>query len=90
MDDAPPLALAPCAVLPEHQGRGAGSAAIRAGLDAVRDLDENLVIVLGHADYYPRFGCHPGLPVRRAEAPDDAFLALSLDTSRPTPTGLVR
>ncbi|GAA3365813.1 GNAT family N-acetyltransferase [Saccharopolyspora gregorii] len=93
VDDAPALALAPCAVLPAQQGRGAGSAAIRAGLDAARELGENLVIVLGHAGYYPRFGFTPasGFGVRAPfEAPDDAFLALSLDTSRPTPTGLVR
>ncbi|MEU6131632.1 N-acetyltransferase [Saccharopolyspora sp. NPDC047091] len=93
VDGAPALALAPCAVLPEQQGRGAGSAAIRAGLDAARDRGENLVIVLGHADYYPRFGFTPasGFGVRAPfEAPDEAFLALALDTSRPTPTGLVR
>lgn len=93
VDGAPALALAPCAVLPEHQGRGAGSAAIRAGLDAARELGENLVIVLGHAGYYPRFGFIPAsrFGVRAPfEAPDDAFFALSLDTSRPAPTGLVR
>ncbi|WP_233548664.1 GNAT family N-acetyltransferase [Galactobacter valiniphilus] len=54
----PALALAPCAVLPEVQGRGTGSAAIRAGLDAARarvaEGGENLVVVLGHAAYYPR------------------------------------
>nr|WP_245857038.1 N-acetyltransferase [Actinoalloteichus hoggarensis] len=91
--DAPALALAPCAVRPDQQGRGAGSAAVRAGLDAARLLGENLVIVLGHAAYYPRFGFAPasGFGVTAPfEAPDDAFLALSLDAARPTPTGVVR
>lgn len=37
VDGAPALALAPCATLPAQQGRGAGSAAIRAALDAPRD-----------------------------------------------------
>ncbi|WBL20054.1 GNAT family N-acetyltransferase [Citricoccus sp. NR2] len=57
----PALALAPCAVDPAHQRRGAGAAAIRAVLDAARDRGENLVVVLGHADYYPRFGFAPGV-----------------------------
>ncbi|PWW67115.1 GNAT family N-acetyltransferase [Actinokineospora spheciospongiae] len=91
--DAPALALAPCAVLPAHQRTGAGSAAIRTGLDAARRLGENLVVVLGHADYYPRFGFTPAsrFGVRAPfEVPDDAFLALALDPTRPTPTGVVR
>jgi predicted N-acetyltransferase YhbS/ubiquinone/menaquinone biosynthesis C-methylase UbiE len=89
---APALALAPCAVLPDYQSKGAGSAAIRAGLDAARRLGEPLVVVLGHPAYYPRFGFTPasGFGIRAPfEAPDDAFLALSLDAARPTPTGLV-
>ncbi len=31
-------------------------AAIRAGLEAARAMGESLVLVLGHAEYYPRFG----------------------------------
>ncbi|APU22545.1 GNAT family N-acetyltransferase [Actinoalloteichus sp. GBA129-24] len=93
VDGAPALALAPCAVRPEYQGRGVGSAAVRTGLDAARRLGENLVIVLGHAAYYPRFGFTPasGFGVRAPfEAPDEAFLALTLDADRPAPTGVVR
>ncbi|MDT9592362.1 N-acetyltransferase [Nocardioides zeae] len=97
----PALALAPCAVLPAHQGAGAGSAATRAALtaaqrrlaDAPRHEDaENLVVVLGHPRYYPRFGFTPasGHGVRAPfEVPDDAFLALALDPGRPTPRGTV-
>ncbi len=91
--DGPALALGPCAVLPEHQGRGAGSAAIRTGLDLARRRGENLVVVLGHPSYYPRFGFTPasGFGVRAPfDAPDDAFLAQALDPTRPAPTGLVR
>ncbi|GLZ77828.1 N-acetyltransferase [Actinorhabdospora filicis] len=87
---APALALAPCAVLPSHQGTGAGSAAIRAGLDAARAMGENLVVVLGHPGYYPRFGFTPasGFGVTAPfEVPDEAFLALALDAARPAPSG---
>lgn len=77
----PALALAPCAVLPPYQKRGAGTAVIRAALDAARAAGENLVIVLGHADYYPRFGFRPAsrFGVRAAfEVPDEALMALTL------------
>ncbi|WP_433800616.1 GNAT family N-acetyltransferase [Actinomycetospora sp. CA-084318] len=92
VDGAPALALAPCAVLPSHQGRGAGAAAIRAALGAAREAGENLVVVLGHAGYYPRFGFAPASTrgVRAPfDVPDEAFMALALDASRPVPTGTV-
>lgn len=88
----PALALAPCAVVPAQQGRGAGAAVIRAALDAARDAGENLVIVLGHADYYPRFGFRPAsaFGVRAPiDVPDEAFMALSLDLERDVPQGVV-
>jgi putative acetyltransferase len=93
VDGRPALALAPCAVLPEFQRTGAGSAAIRAGLEAARVMGENLVLVLGHADYYPRFGFTPasGFGVRAPfEVPDEAMMALSLDPSRETPRGTIQ
>lgn len=86
----PVLALAPCATLPEHQRRGAGSAAIRAALAAARAQGENLVVVLGHPEYYPRFGFAPasGVGVTAPfDVPDEAFLALALDPATPTPRG---
>lgn len=92
VDGRPALALAPCAVLPEHQGTGAGSAAIRAGLEAARAMGENLVLVLGHPGYYPRFGFTPasGFGVRAPmEVPDEAMMALSLDPARETPRGTI-
>ncbi|WP_029089273.1 GNAT family N-acetyltransferase [Brevibacterium album] len=88
----PALALAPCAVLPERQRSGAGSAAIRAGLAAAAEQGENLVVVLGHAEYYPRFGFRPasGLGVTAPfEVPDEAFMALLLHPDRPAPRGAI-
>src|SRR5258706_11016864 len=49
-------ALAPMAVLPEHQRRGIGERLIRHGLNLLRERGEQIVIVVGHPDYYPRFG----------------------------------
>lgn len=47
------------AVLPEFQKHGIGSALIRVGLDELRKLGHDVVAVLGHPEYYPRFGFKP-------------------------------
>lgn len=52
----PALALAPMAVLPEFQRQGIGSELVRRGLDVCREQGHRIVIVLGHPDFYPRFG----------------------------------
>ncbi|MFJ4685553.1 GNAT family N-acetyltransferase [Streptomyces sp. NPDC091377] len=93
VDGEPALALAPCAVLPFAQRQGAGSAAVRAGLDAARARGENLVLVLGHPDYYPRFGFTPAsrFGIRAPfEVPDEAMMAMTLDDSRPAPKGTIQ
>jgi putative acetyltransferase len=92
VDGAPALALAPCAVLPRLQKSGAGSAAIRAGLEAARAKGEHLVLVLGHAEYYPRFGFIPAsaLGIRASfDVPDEAMMALALDPDAETPHGTI-
>ncbi|SCE07659.1 Predicted N-acetyltransferase YhbS [Streptomyces sp. Termitarium-T10T-6] len=93
VDGAPALALAPCAVLPSVQRTGAGSAAIRAALDAARSLGENLVLVLGHPEYYPRFGFTPAsrFGIRAPfDVPDEAMMAMALGDTRPVPTGTIQ
>jgi putative acetyltransferase len=92
VDGTPALALAPCAVLPRVQGRGAGSAAIRAGLEGARTMGEKLVVVVGHAEYYPRFGFTPAstFGIRPSfEVPDEAMMALALDPDTEVPKGVV-
>ncbi|MFJ9207050.1 GNAT family N-acetyltransferase [Streptomyces sp. NPDC102264] len=90
---APALCLAPCAVRPERQRSGAGSAVVIAALKAAKDLGEHHVVVLGHPAYYPRFGftrasAHGiGLSI---DVPDEALMALTLDADHPLPGGTVR
>ncbi len=54
--DGPWYQLAPVSVTPELHGQGIGSALIVAGIDRIRQLGGEVCLVLGHADYYPRFG----------------------------------
>ena len=75
------VALAPMSVLPEYQRKGIGSELVRAGLDECRALGHELVVLVGHADYYPRFGF---VPARERsiecefEVPDEAWMLLEL------------
>ena len=50
------VGLAPMSVLPEFQNRGIGSRLVREGLEACKREGYAVVVVLGHANYYPRFG----------------------------------
>ena len=72
--------LAPVAVSPKAQGRGIGAALCRAGIEAVRTLGAAAVVVLGHPDYYPRFGFSAEAARRLASpyAGSPAFMALEL------------
>ena len=60
--DSSILALAPMAVRPEFQNQGIGSELVRQGLEACRRLGCRIVVVLGHSDFYPRFGFEPARP----------------------------
>ena len=80
------LGLAPMAVLPTHQKRGIGSFLVEAGLDILRSHNCPFVIVLGHAEYYPRFGFEPAskfnLTSQWDSVPDEAFMAMILDEEK--------
>ena len=55
------MGLAPMAVLPDRQSKGAGTKLVNAGLQACEDAGYEAVVVLGHAGYYPRFGFVPSV-----------------------------
>jgi putative acetyltransferase len=73
------LALAPMAVRPGLQKQGIGGRLIAAALREARDAGAEAVIVLGHPDYYPRFGFSAAL-ARNLASPfsGEAFMALEL------------
>jgi putative acetyltransferase len=75
------IGLAPMAVLPQRQREGIGSRLVREGLEIARKNGSRVVVVLGHPEYYPRFG------FVRADrwgidcefpSPPECFLALEL------------
>lgn len=78
------LTLAPVAVLPEYQNQGIGSKLIAEGHKIAKTLGFNSCFVLGHPDYYPRFGYQPtgkwGIPPPHG-APPEAFMAVELITN---------
>jgi putative acetyltransferase len=82
---APVLALGPLSVRPDRQRQGVGSALVHAVLGAADALDEPLVALLGHLDYYPRFGFRQavelGLTPPRPWGP--AFMARPLAAHTP-------
>lgn len=87
------LQLSPLGVLPEYQGRGAGSALVRASLAGARERGEPLLLVEGNPKYYGRFGFvradELGLLPPPEALYDWAFQVAVLDESAPLPQGRV-
>ncbi len=80
-DELQLMGLAPMAVAPACQRRGIGARLVKAGLEHCSELDIGAVVVLGHPEYYPRFGFRPASQwnIRSEyEVPDDTFMLLEL------------
>ncbi len=76
------MALAPMAVTNVLQHQGIGSALVRAGLELCRERGAAAVVVLGHPDYYPRFGFSPASHFNLRcpwQVPDNTFMLLPLN-----------
>jgi putative acetyltransferase len=79
------MGLAPMAVLPDLQRQGIGSQLVNMGIEQLRNTKCPFIIVLGHPEYYPRFGFEPasrfGIKSQWEGIPDNVFMILWLDTS---------
>ena len=77
------MGLAPMAVLPSHQREGIGSQLVRHGLEHLRESACPFVIVLGHPEYYPRFGFELASKYQLFSqwegVPDEAFMVVVFD-----------
>ena len=85
------MGLAPMSVLPSHQRKGIGSRLVHYGLEFLRNAGCPFVIVLGHPDYYPRFGFELAsryhLRSQWEGVPDDAFMIAVFDSGILPKTG---
>lgn len=72
------MRLAPLVVSPEIQGQGIGAILCKAGLEEMQTSGTPFVVVLGHSQYYPRFGFEPAanfdLRCNFAGGPEKAFM----------------
>ena len=77
------MGLAPMAVLPACQHQGIGTQLVRHGLAHLQRSGCPFVIVLGHPEYYPRFGFEPAsrhkLSCQWESVPDEAFMVVIYD-----------
>jgi len=80
-DDLRLTGLAPMAVSPSRQREGIGTALVNAGLEGCRALGIGAVAVLGHPEYYPRFGFRPasqwGIKCEY-DVPEEVFMLMEL------------
>jgi len=76
------LSLAPMSVLPEYQNKGIGGVLIQTGFVKARELGFESVVVLGHPEYYPRFGFRKASDWKIKEpfgVPDEVMMAIELN-----------
>jgi putative acetyltransferase len=85
MSDGTPswYGLGPVSVLPEHQRNGIGYALIKKGLSRLKELNARGCCLVGHPEYYRKFGFEniPGLV--HEGVPQEVFFALSFDGHYP-------
>jgi len=74
-------ALAPLAVLPEHQRKGIGSRLVNEGIPHCRTSEYSCIVVLGWPEFYPRFGFTPSTKYgikTEYDVPEEVFMVLML------------
>ncbi len=80
--DAKIIALGPMAVLPTYQNQQIGTALVTAGIERCRTLGFGAIVVVGHPEFFPRFGFVPAENYQLTpewELPPGVFMALPLD-----------
>jgi putative acetyltransferase len=75
------MGLAPMAVLPEFKNKGIGSNLVKAGLQKCKELGSDAVVVLGHPNFYSKFGFIPSSDLgisTEYEVPEEVFMVVEL------------
>jgi putative acetyltransferase len=78
--------LGPVSVLPAYQRQGIGNALIREGLSRLKDMNAQGCCLVGHPDYYRKFGFENMLGLVHEGVPQEVFYALSFDGHTPQGT----
>ncbi len=78
--------LGPVSVLPEYQRQGIGKALIREGLSRLKDMNAQGCCLVGHPDYYRKFGFKNISGFVHEGVPQEVFLSLSFDEHIPQGT----
>jgi putative acetyltransferase len=80
------MGLAPLAVLPEMQRQGIGTQLVKRGIEYLKRTECPFIIVLGHPEYYSRFGFETAsqyqIKSQWEGVPDEAFMILWFDKSK--------
>jgi putative acetyltransferase len=81
MSDGSPgwYGLGPVSVLPEYQAQGIGGALIQEGLSRLKGLGARGCCLVGHPEYYKRFGFRNPRGLVHEGVPEDVFFAMSFD-----------
>jgi predicted N-acetyltransferase YhbS len=80
------------AVLPDRQRQGIGSALVRHGLEVAKGMGEEVVVLVGHPEYYPRFGFELASKFGLTNpfpGTEEAFFAMALADAVEIPSGQV-
>jgi putative acetyltransferase len=78
--------LGPVSVLPAYQRQGIGEALIREGLSRLRDMNAKGCCLVGHPEYYRKFGFKNISGLVHEGVPQEVFFALSFDEHTPQGT----
>ncbi len=78
--------LGPVSVLPRYQGQGVGKALIHEGLSRLKGLGARGCCLVGHPEYYKKFGFDSIPELVHEGVPPEVFLVLSFDGNIPRGT----
>lgn len=78
--------LGPVSVLPEYQRQGIGRVLIEEGLSRLRERDAKGCCLVGHPEYYSKFGFHNVSGLVFEGVPEEVFFALSFNGDIPRGT----
>ena len=78
--------LGPVSVLPAYQRQGIGKALIQEGLSRLKGMNAQGCCLVGHPDYYRKFGFSNMSGLVHEGVPQEVFFALSFDGHTPQGT----